>query len=451
MEIETSLEARSTKPAEAITAAATGLNYNNLMKLVLKTLYVRAINTPKELAEITRLHIAIGKELLENAKEQGLVEVLGSFEEDGYSSFRYGLTGRGREWAIDALSQCAYLGPAPVTLDDYRGQILKQSIKNEKVRRDMLIGKLSHLVVPDTLERNLGPAVNSGRSLLLYGAPGNGKTTIAEAISETFQGSIYIPYSIEVEGDIIKLFDPIIHREAAEEELSLVAGDDSTPSRPEYTDRRWVRCRRPIVSVGGELTLDMLDLYFSPIAKFYEAPLQMKANGGTFLVDDLGRQLVNPKDLLNRWIIPMEKRIDYLVLQTGGSFSIPFDNLLVFSTNLSPADLMDAAFLRRIPYKVEVLLPSEEEFRSVFEAVCAKTDLHLSDEAFQFTIHEIQSTYGQPLAFYQPRFIIDQVIAASKYEDRKLELSTDLLSAAVANISAQESMASKQSHATAVV
>ncbi len=437
MKIESSLDARSTQPGCATNVAATGLNPTNLMKLVLKTFYVRGIETPKELSNSTGLHIAIAKELLDTAKDKGLAQVLGSFDEDGYTSFRYGLTGMGREWAVDALAQCQYIGPAPVTLDDYRSQVLRQSVKNEHVQRDLLVDRLSHLVVPEALERNLGPAVNSGRSLLLYGPPGNGKTSIAEAIAKTFHGNIHIPYCLEVEGEIIKIFDPIVHFEASPEVEDADRTSDATPCRPEYTDRRWLRCRRPVVMVGGELTLSMLDLYYSPVAKFYEAPLQMKANGGTFIVDDVGRQLINPKDLLNRWIIPMEKRIDYMVLQTGGNFSIPFDNLLIFSTNLDPADLMDPAFLRRIPYKVEVLYPNEAEFRTVFETVCRENDLELSDDAVAYAMHEIRSIHSQPLAFYQPKFIVDQIIATSKYEDRKPELSKDLLAAAIANISAQ--------------
>ena len=252
MKIETSLDARSAKPNCATNIAATGLNQTNLMKLVLKTFYVRGIETPRDLSDCAGLHIAVTKELLDLAKEKGLTEVLGSVEEDGYSSFRYGLTGRGREWAIDALAQCQYIGPAPVPLDDYRSQILKQSIKNENVERNMLIDRLSHLVVPESLERNLGPAVNSGRSLLLYGAPGNGKTSIAEAISNTFPGNVYVPYCIEVEGEIIKIYDPIVHIEAIPEKEPVAGNEDVAPSRSEFTDRRWLCCRRPVVIVGGD-------------------------------------------------------------------------------------------------------------------------------------------------------------------------------------------------------
>ena len=262
-------------------AAETGLNVNNLTKLVLKIMYVRGVDTALELSDNIKLHIAIAKELLERAKEQSLVEILGSNNREGYTDFRYGLSGKGREWAVDALQQSQYIGPAPVTLVDYRRQVLKQSVMNEHVQRESLLEKFSGLILPDTLERRLGPAVNSGRSLLLYGAPGNGKTSIAEAIGKTFAGAIKIPYCVEVDGEILKVFDPVFHHEVAEDEDPDDRDASAEVQRAEYTDRRWVVCRRPVIVVGGELRIEMLDLNFSATARFYEAPLQMKANVDT--------------------------------------------------------------------------------------------------------------------------------------------------------------------------
>ncbi len=439
MNVESAQILRSVGPEKVNSAAETGLNVNNLTKLVLKIMYVRGVDTALELSDNIKLHIAITKELLERAKDQSLVEILGSNSREGYTDFRYGLTGKGREWAVDALQQSQYIGPAPVTLVDYRRQVLKQSVMNEHVQRETLLEKFSDLILPDTLERRLGPAVNSGRSLLLYGAPGNGKTSIAEAIGKTFAGAIKIPYCVEVDGEILKVFDPVFHHEIAEDEDPDDRDASAEVQRAEYTDRRWVVCRRPVIVVGGELRIEMLDLFFSPTARFYEAPLQMKANGGTFLVDDLGRAFVTPTELLNRWIVPMEKGIDYLALQSGSTFSVPFDNLLIFSTNLEPADLMDAAFLRRIPYKVEITYPSDEDYRKVFEMVCRNADLALSEEVVSFAMREIQSTHQQPLAFYQPKFIVDQVISAGRYRGQVPELTLEFVDEAVKNISARTS------------
>lgn len=448
MNIDYTPDKSDIRPGHATSVAETGLNYNNLIKLILKSMYVVGLDTPKAISNYTKLHIGIVKELLTGAKDMALVEILEEIDEGGYSSFRYRLSGQGRDWATDALAQCSYLGPAPVTLDDYKQQTLRQSVKNEHIRRETLINRFEHLVVPESLERNLGPAVNSGRSILLYGAPGNGKTSIAEAISTAFDGCIFIPYCIEIDGEIIKIYDPVIHHEFADKGGETETVGESAPDRPEFTDRRWLRIDRPVVLVGGELTLDMLDLYYSADGKFYEAPLQMKANGGTFIVDDLGRQLVNPKDMLNRWIVPMDKRIDYMVLQSGGSFSVPFDNLLIFSTNLEPSDLMDPAFLRRIPYKIEVDYPNEKQFRAVFEGVCEKAKLPFLPDALEFVIHEIKSTYEKPLSFYQPKFIADQVIASSKYQGVAPEMKQVVLKAAISNIWAQTSETNATAFAT---
>ncbi len=425
-------------PPARNTLGELGLNHNNLTKLVLKILYVRGCETAKEVSEVSRLHIAVSKELLEEAKLQGLVEIRGSVDQGDYQDFRHALTRMGREWAADALSLNQYVGPAQIPLSDYYDQIKRQSVTNVSIDRAALRKQFSHLVVPDGLDARLGPAVNSARSILLYGAPGNGKTTIAEAISRAFGGRVHIPYAIEVEGEIIKIFDPIYHRKL-KDRPSEDDGLQGGIKRPEFTDRRWIACSRPIITVGGELTLEMLDLHYSPITRFYEAPLHMKSNGGVFIVDDLGRQLVNPKDLLNRWIIPMEKKIDFMSLQNGTTFSLPFDNLLIFSTNLKPSDLMDPAFLRRIPYKVEMCYPTEQQFRDAFVPLCQEYDLEANHDIISFAIHEIQTTHEQPLCFYQPKFILDHVIASSKFEGVTPELNRDLVARAIENISAKVS------------
>lgn len=434
MEYNSATEIDHVGPTTAATVAETGLHVGNLLNLILKTLLVRGVETPKQLAHYTRLHVAVLREALETAKQSALVEILGSIEEQGYSDFRYSLTQQGHRRATEAMALCQYIGPAPVPLDDYRNQVRRQAIRNEQIAKDKLHDHLSHLVLNAGLKRTLGPAINSGKTILLYGPAGNGKTSIANAVAEAFGDEISIPFAIEVEGEIIKLFDPLVHRPV--ENAERISGDleEAETVRQEFTDRRWIRCRRPTVMMGGELTMQMLELYFSPVSKFYEAPMQIKANGGVLILDDLGRQNVAIKDLFNRWIIPMEKHIDYMVLQSGATFSIPFDNFLIFSTNLEPADLMDAAFLRRIAYKAIVDNPSEHEFRTLFAQVCKKHSLTADEACLNELIDAIRTNAGLPLAYYQAEFIVEQVIASAKYEGQIPAFTRDRVIAAVENL-----------------
>lgn len=441
MEYNSATEKEQVGPTTATTVVETGLHAGNLLNLILKTLLVRGVETPKQLAHYTRLHVAVLREILEIAKQRALVEIRGSIEEEGYSDFRYSLTMQGHGQATEALALCQYIGPAPVPLDDYRTQVHRQAIRNEQILKEKLHDRLSHLVLSADLKRTLGPAINSGKTILLYGPAGNGKTSIAHAVAAAFGDEILIPYAIEVEGEVIKLFDPLIHHPV--ENAERIGGDsgEEGSDRPEFTDRRWIRCRRPTVVMGGELTLQMLELYFSPVSKFYEAPMQVKANGGVLILDDLGRQNVAIKDLFNRWIIPMEKHIDYMVLQSGATFTIPFDNFLIFSTNLEPADLMDAAFLRRIAYKAVVDYPSEDEFRSLFMRVSERHSLTADQASLDELIDAIRTNAGLPLAYYQAEFIVDQIIASAKYEGQTPAFTREHILAAVENLMPRRTLA----------
>jgi hypothetical protein len=277
---------------------------------------------------------------------------------------------------------------------------------------DRLRAAVGELEMDESLLEQAGPALNSGRAILLYGPPGNGKTTVALRFAEVFHDVIFIPYAVEIEGQIIRVFDPSVHIEVTE---TLHGDEEFSFVRKDQYDRRWVPCRRPFVITGGELTLEMLDLRYDQTGHYYEAPLHMKALGGCFLIDDFGRQLVSPANLLNRWIVPLESRVDYLKLHTGKSFSIPFEEMVIFSTNLEPEELMDPAFLRRLPYKIEVGAPSLERYRRIFEQECKRYGMALPEEVFAAIVHKLKSEKGLDFAAFQPKFIVEQIVATCRF------------------------------------
>jgi len=411
-----------------------GMGENHLMRLMLKTMYVRAMESPADLAEELKLHYTVVSQLLESAKDQKLVEIRSTKGERLQSEFNYTLSGEGRNWATDAIKTSQYIGPAPITLEEYTAQVSLQHVTNEQVGPDTLRAGMSDLVVPEALLHRLGPAINSGRPMLLYGAPGNGKTSVALDIGKIFQDIIYVPYCLQVDAQIIKIFDPTIHKPVADE----ASGLKQLQLRADESDRRWVACRRPMIITGGELTLEMLDLRYNAHSHYYEAPLHLKANGGTFLIDDLGRQLVRPKELLNRWIVPMENGIDFLTLHTGTTFSVPFDGFVIFSTNLRPSDLMDPAFLRRIPYKVPVEAPDTEAYSRVFKLESQKAGLVATDDIITFAIERTLTEHKLPLAFYQPKFIVNQAVAECKFRAIDAQLNFELVADALENLLTKE-------------
>jgi hypothetical protein len=324
----------------------TGLGADLVEQLLIKTLYGGEASG-LALSERMCLPFGVFEPIVERARAERLIEVRGATGNSA-SSYRYCLTDIGRDRARQYLEINQYTGPAPVPLAAYIARMRALSASRGYIDRERLRSGFSHLIIDDRILEQLGPAVNANKAVFLYGEPGNGKTVIGEGLGRAIGGEMYMPHAVEIDGYIITMFDPINHERLDEED------DRSSLIAAAPRDRRWVRIRRPVVIVGGELTLDMLDLTFNAASKFYEAPLQLKANGGVFLVDDFGRQRIRPEDLLNRWIVPLESRVDYLTLHTGKKFQVPFDVLAVFATNLEPASLADEAFLRRIPYKIAV-------------------------------------------------------------------------------------------------
>lgn len=407
-----------------------------LLQLMIKGIYSENLERPSQISSALKLANSVVTTLLKNAVDRKLVEAVGQVDSPSgrLTEMRYALSGAGRDWAIESLERCQYSGPAPVSLQAYTERIARQRITNERVSRPVMEAAFKDLVIPDRFLSRLGPAINSGSAILIHGPTGNGKTTIAEVIGQIFQNVIYIPYCFEVDGQIIKVYDPSIHR--AIEEIAVE--DAGTPNlRRWQTDDRWVPCYRPTVIVGGELTLAMLDLQFNEIAKFYEAPMHIKALNGTFVIDDFGRQLAKPEDILNRWIVPLNSKVDYLSLHTGKNFQLPFDGLVMFSTNLRPSDLMDPAFQRRLAYKLKTVAPSEALFREIFENITIKHGLQLTDEIYEKVLAGIRAN-GMPLAYFQPNFIVEQVMTSCRFEDMEPRLTLENVEDAMLNMFSDE-------------
>lgn len=423
-------------PREPGSIADTRIDEQTLIGLMLKLIHVGRHETIPAIAEAIKLPHHVVAELVMMASQRRLIRTLG---ERG-KLMAYVLTEEGSRQAQDAMSQCQYTGPAPVALDDFVALIELQKIHNVKVTFAKIRAAFGVLEIADAFIEKLGPALNSDRAMLLYGPPGNGKTSITRSFASIFDDLIYVPYAVMVGGQIMRVYDPSVHVSPPQQAETAVPASTSI-FRAEKADARWVPCLRPFVVTGGELTLDMLDLKYSSVANFYEAPLHVKAMGGCFVIDDFGRQLVAPTVLLNRWIVPMENKVDFLTLHTGKTFTLPFEALLVFSTNLEPEDLMDAAFLRRLPYKLEVGAPSRDSFRRIFDRVSRQQGMTMSDEAFDEIVHRITEIKQLELAAYMPKFIVDQLVAACRFLDLPPRFESRFIEYAVDNLRVHRSKA----------
>ncbi len=402
--------------------------------ILLKTIFRKNVDIVTEIAQAICLPVPVTQELVDMAREQRLVEATGTLHANSGGVMGYQLTDAGKARALDALSQSEYYGAMPVPLSVYREQVKRQSIRNIQITRDQLTGAMGHLVLPPTLLGQLGPAVSSGRSILMYGPPGNGKSSISNGIRDALGDKIYVPRAIEYAGQVITVYDPIVHS-AAEDQV-----DDPNSLRRSSNrfDTRYVRCERPTVITGGELSLDMLDLVYNPTARTYQAPLQLKSTGGVFIVDDLGRQAEPPQALVNRWIVPLEESKDILALQSGEKFEVPFDTLVIFSTNFHPNEIFDKAALRRIFFKIKIDGPSQQDFLKIFSLVARKKKMPLNEKALMHLLKVKYPTIDNVYANYQPIFLIDQMIAICEFEGIPYQMTPELIDRAWANMFVRE-------------
>lgn len=402
---------RTPLPPAPRTVSETGLPFLFLVELTVKTLFLGGLLRMTELVGRMRLSVGVIDPVIIYMRSEKLCETSragGATGTDADVCYRLSELGRGR--GAEFLARCGYTGPAPVTLEAYQDMIAARSVATMRIARTTVQAEFEKIVVGPGILDQLGAAMNSGRAMFIHGPAGSGKTFLAEHLCELLRGEIAVPHAIYVGGEVVQVYDPVVHQAGAPDE----AGE--SPFRRAQGDARWVRCRRPAVLTGGELSLDMLDLKFDHTTRYYQAPPHLKANNGIFIIDDLGRQRCSPEDLLNRWIVPMDRRVDFLSLHTGYKFEVPFDVIVIFSSNLPPEDLGDGAFLRRIGYKVHIGPLREDDYRRIFVEACAGLGIPWDEDAFAWLVRERHLREGRPLLACYPRDLLSQVRDRAAYE-----------------------------------
>ena len=420
-------------PAAPSTMAETGISEADLINNLMKLIFVEGLETTSSFIDGMKLPYVVLLQVLDSATQRGLIAAISATGQGGLADIRYAITEQGRAWALDALQQSQYVGPVPISLEAFTKLAREQKVSTELVNHARIEAAMDGLVVEPNFIDQLGPAINSGRAMLLYGPPGNGKTSIALRMRRVFADTVYVPHAVMVAGNVMRVLDQSLHEVLVPPPEGVVPRQ-FPPIRRDAFDERWAPCRRPFVVTGGELTLEMLDLRYEAGPNHCEAPLHVKAMGGCIVVDDFGRQLVTPTQLLNRWITPLENRIDYLKLSNGKTFAVPVEELVIFSTNMEPEDLMDEAFLRRIPYKLEIAAPPMTDFRSIFEGLARKAGMELTDEIFDFVCQEITERKRMRLARYQPGFLVEQLVTSCRYLGIKPRFDRRLLDHAISNL-----------------
>ncbi|MDG1532382.1 MAG: ATPase [Paracoccaceae bacterium] len=427
-------------PDQPKTLADTGLTMVMMRDILLKTMFRQNLDKVTELSKVLAMQVPMVQELVDLCRDLKLIEAMGTLSAGaGSNEMGYQLSDAGKARALDALTQSEYYGAMPVPLDVYKEQVKRQSIRNIMLTRQALTAAMGHLILPPGLLDQLGPAVTSGKSILMYGPPGNGKSSISNGIRDALGDTVYVPTAIEYSGQIITVYDPIVHTPILAEEEN----QSSLRKTGLNFDRRYIHCKRPTVITGGELTLDMLDLKYNANAKTYQASLQLKSAGGLFIVDDLGRQEESPQALINRWIVPLEMGEDILSLQSGEKFMVPFDTLVIFSTNFHPNEIFDGAALRRIFFKIKIDGPDQQGFLKIFALVAKKMRMPLNEEALIYMLREKYPLIDNNFANYQPVFLIEQMIAICEFEGIPYQMTPDLVDRAWANMFVKDEMIAK--------
>jgi len=402
----------------------TGIPPAMIEKIIMRFLFQVGTETGRRISGQLKLPFKVVEPMLRQLRQDKHIDLAGTTS-TGDSEFS--ITDSGRERARRYADECTYFGAAPVSLEDYVASVSAQTIAGQIVTKDDLKRAFKGLIINEAMMNRLGPAINSGRGMFLFGEPGNGKTSIAERVTEAFGSCVWIPRAITIEGEIMRIYDPAVH-ESVEDQSTSSSLLDSLD-----IDRRWVQVKRPTVIAGGELTMNELEISLNPTSRICESPLQVKSNCGTLVIDDFGRQKMPVDMLLNRWIVPLEKRYDFLNMPNGKKIQIPFDQLIVFSTNLEPKDLVDGAFLRRIPYKIEVPDPSEAEFRDLFRIMCDKLGFAQDTASVGYLIETHYKSCGRPFRLCQPRDLLLQVRNFCQFHAIPLQLSPEAFDAAVLN------------------